>query len=64
MSLPHSTTKRLYSSDPNPSLSIDEYHRLSDHALEYIVESFEELAEDFPEVDIDLAVCVTLTRAE
>lgn len=48
---------RAYSSDPNPRLSIDEYHRIADHALEYLVESFEELAEDFPEIDVDLAVC-------
>lgn len=45
---------RMYSTE----LDIDDYHELSDEALEYITDQYEELAEKIPEVDADLSVCI------
>lgn len=37
-------------------IDMDQYHEVSDEALDYITDQYEELAEKIPEVDADLSV--------
>lgn len=46
------TAFRMYSTE----IDMDQYHEVSDEALDYITDQYEELAEKIPEVDADLSV--------
>ena len=46
---------RQYSSDHPDEISADEFHKKSDETMELILESFEILGEQHPDVDVELA---------
>jgi hypothetical protein len=45
---------RYYSEE----LSMAKFHQLSDEALEHLLDEYESLTEDIPEIDVELAVCI------
>lgn len=42
------------------ALDMSDYHQISDETLETMFDSYEELAETIPEIDIELSVSVTI----
>lgn len=49
------TQRRAYSSNQPDEVSIEEFHEKSDETMEIILDNFEILGEQYPEVDVELA---------